>query len=129
MNPITHQRQSDAVTEGSIPSLSNLKVSMMRTDGRLNVMNYQHMDIDSVGARAIRVHTDRLLEMIENKELDPADAVKMCVKYMSEDDVEDMMDSNELSERFDPEDDYDDASYDDGQPDEAQEWHDYDPDC
>ena len=48
----------------------------------------------------------------------------MCVKYMSEDDVEDMVDSNELSERFDPEDDYDD-----GQPDEAQEWHDYDPDC
>jgi len=97
---------------------------MMRTDGRLNTMQYQHMDIDSVGARAIRVHTDRLLEMIENKELDPADVVKMCVKYMSEDDVEDMMDSNELSERFDPEDDYDD-----GQPDEAQEWHDYDPDC
>jgi hypothetical protein len=126
VNPITHQRQSDAVTEGSIPSLSNLKVSMMRTDGRLNVMKYQHMDIDSVGARAIRVHTDRLLEMIENKELDPADVVKMCVKYMSEDDVEDMMDGNELSERFDPEDDYDD---DDGQPDEAQEWHDYDPDC
>jgi len=45
-------------------------------------MQYQHMDIDSVGARAIRVHTDRLLEMIENKELDPADVVKMCVKYM-----------------------------------------------
>ena len=57
----------------------------------------------------MRVHTERLLEMIENKELDPTDVVKMCVCYMSEDEVEDMMDSNELSERFEPEDDYDDS--------------------
>ena len=57
----------------------------------------------------MRVHTERLLEMIENHEVDPIDVVKMCVKYMSEDDVEDMIDTNELSERFEPEDDYDDS--------------------
>lgn len=28
-----------------------------------------------------------------------------------------------------PKDDDADEYYDDGQPDEAQEWHDYDPDC
>ena len=55
----------------------------------------------------MRVHTERLLEMIENHEVDPIDVVKMCVKYMSEDDVEDMIDTNELSERFELEDDYD----------------------
>jgi len=40
---------------------------------------------------------------------------------MSEDDVADMLDCNELSERFEEE-------YD-GQPDEAQEWYDFDPEC
>lgn len=29
----------------------------------------------------------------------------------------------------DPEDDYEDDYEDDGQPDEAQEWYDFDPDC
>jgi len=46
-----------------------------------------------------RIATNRLLQMID--EGLPADqAVLMCVKYMSEDDVADMMDCNELSERF-----------------------------
>jgi len=44
----------------------------------------------------------------------------MALKYMSQDDVEDMLDCNELSERFfDEEPDVD----------EAQEWYDFDPDC
>jgi hypothetical protein len=30
---------------------------------------------------------------------------------------------------IDPEDDYEDDYEDDGQPDEAQEWYDFDPDC
>ena len=72
-----------------------------------------------------RPETNKLLDMIDDGWLDPKDVVMMCVKYMSEDDVADMIDANELSERFEPEDDYDD----DGQPDEAQEWHDFDPDC
>ena len=60
-----------------------------------------------------RQETNRLLEMIDEGILDPKAVVTMCVKYMSEDDVADMMDCNELSERFDEdEEDYED----DGQP-------------
>jgi len=47
----------------------------------------------------------------------------MCMGFMSESEVEDMLDANELSERFEDEDE------DDGQPDEAQEWSDFDADC
>ena len=43
---------------------------------------------------------DKLLEMIENGIVDANHAVLMCVKYMSSDDVEDMLDANELSDRF-----------------------------
>ena len=45
--------------------------------------------------------------------------VEMCLAYMSEDDVADMMRSNDIL----PDDE------DDGQPDEAQEWESFDPDC
>ena len=47
-----------------------------------------------------REKTNRLLEMIDDGELDARQVVLMCVKYMSEDDVADMLDVNELSERF-----------------------------
>jgi hypothetical protein len=44
-----------------------------------------------------------------------------CLKYMSEDDVRDMMEANEfIDEQFED---------DDGQPDEAQEWESFDADC
>jgi threonine dehydrogenase-like Zn-dependent dehydrogenase len=69
-----------------------------------------------------RQETNRLLEMIDEGVLDPKSVVTMCVKYMSEDDVADMMDCNELSERFDEdEEDYED----DGQPTWEQEWEDF----
>ena len=69
-----------------------------------------------------RQETNRLLEMIDEGILDPKAVVTMCVKYMSEDDVADMMDCNELSERFDEdEEDYED----DGQPTWEQEWEDF----
>ena len=69
-----------------------------------------------------RQETNRLLEMIDEGILDPKAGVTMCVKYMSEDDVADMMDCNELSERFDEdEEDYED----DGQPTWEQEWEDF----
>jgi hypothetical protein len=42
---------------------------------------------------------------------------EMCLAYMSEDDVADMMRSNDIIDE------------DDGQPDEAQEWADFDADC
>ena len=43
---------------------------------------------------------DKLLEMIEEGSVSADNAVLMCVKYMSADDVEDMLDANQLSERF-----------------------------
>jgi hypothetical protein len=41
-----------------------------------------------------RKYTNQLLEMIENGLLDRDDVIMACVKYMSESDVEDMMQSN-----------------------------------
>jgi len=49
----------------------------------------------------MRKETDRLIDMIENELVNPKDVITMFLKYMSEDDVADMMDMNELSERFD----------------------------
>ena len=60
------------------------------------------------------------LEIVENGLVSAEDMMTMALKYMSQDDVEDMLDCNELSERFfDEEPDVD----------EAQEWYDFDPDC
>lgn len=66
---------------------------------------------------------DRALELIEEGIVSAEDMVTMCVKYMSVDDVEDMLDCNELSDRFmeDEEEDYED----DGQPSWEQEWEDF----
>ena len=44
---------------------------------------------------------DRAIRLIEDELVDPVTMVTACVKYMSEEDVEDMLDANELSERFD----------------------------
>jgi hypothetical protein len=50
-----------------------------------------------------------------------AEAVaEMALAYMSEDEVADMMRANDI---LDEDDEYD------GQPDEAQEWADFDPEC
>ena len=45
---------------------------------------------------------------------------EMALAYMSEDDVADMMRANDI---------LDEEDEDDGQPDEAQEWADFDADC
>ena len=44
--------------------------------------------------------SDKLLEMIENGLQDNCNVVAMCIQWMSEDDIAEMMDANELSERF-----------------------------
>ena len=62
---------------------------------------------------------DRALELIEEGIVSAEDMVTMCVKYMSVDDVEDMLDCNELSDRFMEDDE------DAGQPDWHQEWEDF----
>jgi hypothetical protein len=67
-----------------------------------------------------RFYTNMLLEMVDDNILDRDHVIMACLKYMSEDDVRDMMECNEF---IDVEDE------DDGQPDEAQEWADFDADC
>jgi len=64
---------------------------------------------------------DRLIELVEDGMLDPMMALQMCATWMTEDEVGEMLDANELSERFEEE--------DDGQPDEGQEWESFDADC
>jgi hypothetical protein len=70
----------------------------------------------------MRKYTNMLLEMIEDGLIDRDLVITACLKYMSEDDVQDMMEANEfIDEQFEDE--------DDGQPDEAQEWESFDADC
>jgi hypothetical protein len=72
-----------------------------------------------------RQQTNYLLDLIDSGLLDPRDVVTMALKYMSEDEVADMMRINDVL----VEDDEEFGDYDDRQPDEAQEWYDFDPDC
>jgi hypothetical protein len=66
----------------------------------------------------MRKCTTALLEMMDDGVMDAKFIAEMCLAYMSEADVEDMMRSNDLLE-----------DEDDGQPDEAQEWESFDADC
>ena len=66
-----------------------------------------------------RFYTNMLLELVEDGMLDKDHVIMACVKYMSEDEVKDMMQCNEFIE---PEEDEPDVS-------EEQEWADFDPDC
>lgn len=43
-----------------------------------------------------RKFTNQLLEMVEEGLLDKDQVILACVKYMSEDDVRDMMEANEM---------------------------------
>ena len=45
-------------------------------------------------------YRDIALELVENGIVSAEDMLVMALKYMSNDDVEDMLDANELSERF-----------------------------
>jgi len=62
---------------------------------------------------------DEALDLIENGIVSAEAMLTMCLKYMSTDDVADMLDCNELSKRFSDEDE------DDGQPSWEQEWEDF----
>jgi len=53
---------------------------------------------------------DKALALVEEGLVTAEDLLTMALKYMSTDDVEDMLDSNELSERF-LEDDEPDVDY------------------
>ena len=62
-----------------------------------------------------REYTNKLLELVEDGLLDRDTVIMACVKYMSEDDVKDMMESNEfILEEDEDEDDMDSDDSDDG---------------
>ena len=69
----------------------------------------------------MRTQTTRLLEMMDEGLVTAEAVAEMALAYMSEDDVADMMRSNDILDEED--DEYD------GQPDEAQEWESFDADC
>jgi hypothetical protein len=63
---------------------------------------------------------DEALELVENGIVTAESMLTMCLKYMSTDDVADMLDCNELSSRFQE----DDEDEDDGQPSMYEEYQD-----
>ena len=54
---------------------------------------------------------DRLLELVEDGGLDPMMALVMCAKWMTDSEVGEMLDANELSERFMEPDDFEFEEY------------------
>ena len=76
----------------------------------------------------MREATNRILELVEEGMLDRDAVIMACLKYMSEDDVADMAHCNEFFLDEDEDEEEEDEEWD-GQPDEAQEWHDFDPEC
>ena len=71
-----------------------------------------------------RKQTNYLLELIDSGMIDAETVVTMALKYMSEDEVADMMRVNDIL----VEDDEEFGDYYDSV-DEAQEWESFDPDC
>ena len=69
----------------------------------------------------MRPATTRLLDMMDAGEIDARTVADMALMWLAESDVKEMMLANDLVET--------DEDEDDGQPDEAQEWADFDPDC
>lgn len=71
-----------------------------------------------------RKQTNYLLDLIDSGMIDAQAVVLMALKYMSEDEVADMMRCNDILVEDDEEfGDYFDLV------DEAQEWESFDPDC
>jgi len=68
----------------------------------------------------MRTQTNRLIDMMDEGLISAQAVAEMALAYMSEDDVADMMRCNDI---------LDEEDEDDGQPDEQQEWADFDADC
>lgn len=68
----------------------------------------------------MRQATNRLIDMMDEGLISAQAVAEMALAYMSEDDVADMMRCNDI---------LDEEDEDDGQPDEMQEWADFDADC
>jgi hypothetical protein len=74
----------------------------------------------------MRTQTNKLIAMMDEGLISAEAVAEMALAYMSEDDVADMMLANDI---LDEDEDEDEDGEWDGQPDEAQEWYDFDPDC
>lgn len=72
-----------------------------------------------------RRYTCELISLVEDGMLDKDNLIRDLLGYLSESEVADFARKNDLMPWL--EDDSEDE--DDGQPDEAQEWADFDPDC
>ena len=70
----------------------------------------------------IRPATTKLIDMMDEGLIDARAVADMCLGWLSESSVHEMMLANDLVE-----DEAEDE--DDGQPDEAQEWESFDADC
>ena len=58
-----------------------------------------------------RKYTNQLLEMIEDGLLDRDTVIMACVKYMSESDVQDMMEANEFIDEEDEDEEEEESAY------------------
>lgn len=58
----------------------------------------------------VRKYSNKLMELVETGALDPVDVVRMCVKWMSEDDVQGMMKANEIEYEYPEEEEEDEAT-------------------
>jgi len=80
-----------------------------------------------------REYTTKILELVKDGSVDKDNLIHSLLAWMDERDVREFyLHDGGLGDTFDPEDPDDDLEegYEhDGQPDEAQEWHDFDPDC
>lgn len=72
-----------------------------------------------------RRYTCELLSLVEDGMIDKDYLIRDLLGYLSESEVADFARKNDLITWLDRE----DEEEDDGQPSEAQEWHDFDPDC
>ena len=64
------------------------------------------MKFTAQGGKAPSNSRDRALELVEEGYISAEDLLTAALKYMSTDDVEDMLDCNELSDRFMEDTDY-----------------------
>lgn len=72
-----------------------------------------------------RRYTCELLSLVEDGMIDKDYLIRDLLGYLSESEVADFARKNDIITWLDRE----DEEEDDGQPSEAQEWADYDPDC
>jgi hypothetical protein len=70
-----------------------------------------------------RRYTCELLSLVEDDMIDKDTLIRGLLGYLSESEVADFARKNDIITWLDREDE------EDGDPDEAQEWHDFDPDC